>query len=233
MTFQSQVNLQQAPAVAGDFADHNPRTSMTVGEGALVAGANGVVVGRFAWADANGVVTNGVVNIAAAAWGFVHREQQALITAYLAETSNLIRPGCEMTLMKRGAFWALFAAGATFKQGVYINIADGTAIAANAVATDTATANTTNGSASLVVTAVNGGNVLAVGQPISGTGIPAGAYIIAGPAAGGAGTYTMSANATATGTGVTVTNTKTVATDYVVAQTVAAGEIAKITTWGV
>lgn len=234
MPFQSQVNLYQAPAVAGDFADRNPRTSLTAGEGALVAGAAGVVVGRFAWTDANGLVSNGVVNIAASAYGFVHREQQALITTYLAESGNVIRPGCEMTLMRRGAFWAMFAAGATFKQRVYINIADGSAVAAaaNAPATDTFTATTTSGSTTINVTAVNAGNVLAMGQPISGTGIPAGAYIVSGPAAGGVGAYVISAAATAAGS-VTVTNTKTFETDFVVAQSVLAGEIAKITTWGI
>lgn len=232
MSFQSQVNLYQNPAVAGDFADHNPRTSMTAGEGALVSGPAGVVIGRFAWADANGVVTNGVVNTAAASYGFVHREQQGLITQFLAESGNTIVPGCNMSLLKRGAVWASFAAGATFKQRVYINLADGSAVAGNAVATDTFTATTTNASTTIAVTAVNAGNVLASGQPISGTGIPAGAYIVSGPAAGGVGNYVISAAATASGS-VTVTNTKTFDTDFTVAQTVAAGEIAKITTWGI
>lgn len=232
--FQTQVNLYQAPAVAGDFADKNPRTSMDAGEGALVAGPNGVIIGRFAWADVNGIVTNGVVNISASAYGFVHREQQGLITIFLAETSQTIQAGCNMTLMRSGGFWAQFAAGATFKQKVYINIADGTCVAAatGTPATDTFTATTVSGSNSINVTAVNAGNVLASGQPISGAGIPAGAYIVSGPATGGVGTYIISANATASAS-VTVTNTKTYETDYTVAQTVAAGEIAKITTWGI
>ncbi|MCV5473623.1 hypothetical protein OFN43_32725, partial [Escherichia coli] len=54
--FQSVINQQQAPGVEGDFASANPKASLLAGEGALVAGANGVVVGRFAW------VSNGVVN---------------------------------------------------------------------------------------------------------------------------------------------------------------------------
>ena len=62
-------------------------------------------------------------------------------------------------------------------------------------------ATTTSGAPSLVTTATSG---LVPGMPISGTGIPANAYIVSGPANGGAGTYTMNANATATGT-VTVT----------------------------
>lgn len=75
------------------------------------------------------------------------------------------------------------------------------------------TANTTSGSPSLDVTAFSYGP-LTVGTPISGTGIPAGAYITAVPAAGpGAiGTYTMSANATASGTGITVSGGGALAT---------------------
>lgn len=58
-------------------------------------------------------------------------------------------------------------------------------------------ATTTSGAATIVTTTVSG---LVPGMPISGTGIPASAYIVSGPANGAAGTYTMSANATASGT---------------------------------
>lgn len=235
MSFQTQVNVYQNPAVAGDWADKNERAMLTVGEGALLSGANGVVVGRFAWTDNSGVVSNGVVNINASTYGFVHRQQQALITTFLAESGNLIPAGMKMALVRRGGVWAQFAAGATYKQKVYINIADGTCVAAatGTPATNSFTANTTSGSATVAVTAVNGGNVLSAGQPISGAGIPAGAYIVSGPVGGGAGNYVISAAANATATGVTVTNTTTFETDFTVAQTVLAGEIAKITTWGI
>lgn len=235
MSFQTVVNQYQAPAVAGDYADKNPRTSLTVGEGALVAGTNGVVVGRFAWTDATGVVNNTVSNISASSYGFVHREENALITIFLAETGNVIQPGINMTMMRRGGFWAQFAAGATYKQKVYINIADGTCVAAatDTPATSTFTANTATNT-TLTVTAVTGGNVIAIGQPVSGAGIPASAYIAAlGTGTGGTGTYTLSAATTATATGVTVTNTTTFETDFTITQTVNAGELAKITTWGI
>ena len=55
--FQNQINHQQAPGVEGDFASANPKASLLAGEGALVAGTNGVIVGRFAWVT-NGVVSN-------------------------------------------------------------------------------------------------------------------------------------------------------------------------------
>lgn len=69
------------------------------------------------------------------------------------------------------------------------------------------TASLTSGSNSMNVTAVTSGT-LAVGQVVTGTGIPAGTTISAlGTGTGGTGTYTLSANATATNTGVAVTVT--------------------------
>lgn len=68
------------------------------------------------------------------------------------------------------------------------------------LATATFTANTTNASPTLATVSSLAG--LAIGMPISGTGIAAGAVIVA--FASGT-SITMSANATATGTGVTIT----------------------------
>ena len=48
MPFQSVVNVQPAPAIAGDFASANPRWNVLAGPGVLVCGAAGVTVGRFA-----------------------------------------------------------------------------------------------------------------------------------------------------------------------------------------
>jgi len=60
---------------------------------------------------------------------------------------------------------------------------------------------TTSGSNQLVLASGSG---FQLGVILRGSGIPAGTTITAGPAGGGAGTYTMSANATATASGVTV-----------------------------
>ena len=82
MGFQKQVNSTPAPAVAGDFASSNPRATVDAGQGGLVAGLTGVVVGQFAWVDpADGVTTynRGTAGVMPA--GFVHRDQQGLITA--------------------------------------------------------------------------------------------------------------------------------------------------------
>lgn len=230
MSFQTQVQTYVAPAVEGDFADSNPRTSAIAGQGGLVVSdPNGVTVGRFAWFNANGQVSTQSANPAASDYGFISRRQQALIVAFLAESGMNVPVGQPVTLMTRGSFWGRFAAGATFKQKVYFSYFDGSlsAGATGAPATNTFTASTTTGSTIVNVTAVNAGNLLAAGQPIAGAGIPAGAYIVSGPAAGGVGNYVISAAATATATGVAVTNTTTIETIFIVGQTCAAGELAK------
>lgn len=124
MPFQKTVNAHQAPAVAGDFASANPHTAMLAGEGTLVSGTSGVTVGVFAWVNADGVVSN--KKSPGARLGFVHREQQASMTDYLAEYSNTILAGQAMTLMSGGDFWALFANGAVIGQNVFANDTNGT-----------------------------------------------------------------------------------------------------------
>ena len=85
-SFQTFTNVLQAPGIAGDFASANPRASVLStqysGNVGLAAGPNGLTIGLFAWLDSSGIfVSNsgsGQPN------GFVHREAQALITAYLS-----------------------------------------------------------------------------------------------------------------------------------------------------
>lgn len=121
--FQKQVNAHQAPAVAGDFASINPHASLLTGEGALVAGADGVIIGVFAWADENGMVSN--KKTSGARLGFVHREQQGTLTQFFEGYGNTILSGQTMTLMVKGDFWATFADGATIGQYVHANDTDG------------------------------------------------------------------------------------------------------------
>lgn len=133
MGFQTQVNRQQAPAIAGDFASANPRASMLATEGTLVAGVSGVTVGVFAWADADGVVTN--AKATGGRIGFVHREQQATITTWMSESGNTIQAGRNITLMVGGDYWAKFADGATIGQKVFASDTDGSVKSAAAGAT--------------------------------------------------------------------------------------------------
>lgn len=235
MAFQSTVYTYPAPGIEGDFASSNPRSVIVYGaNGAdgLQAGTGGVTVGRFANVNqSTGLATNNGLGAITTnnTVGFVQKDQNALITTYLAQFGMTVPAGYQVTVFRSGDFWCRFAAGATIGQKVYANYADGTAVSADTgtPTTATMTASTTSGSATLTVT-VAPSIPLAVGMPVSGTGVAAGAYISAlGTGTGGVGTYTMSANATATGS-VTVTETTNYETIWNVESTAAAGELAKI-----
>ena len=113
--FQTAVKVRFAPAVAGDFASANPRASMLAGPNALVAGAAGCTTGLFAWAISTGsadiesgetdfynTATNAGTGLPS---GFVHREQQGLITAFLGSSGSTIPVGNLVTLMTSGDYW--------------------------------------------------------------------------------------------------------------------------------
>jgi hypothetical protein len=122
MGFQKTINIQPAPAVEGDFASANPRASVLAGPNALITGTGGVTVGRFAWADAGGVVTNAG---SGAPTGFVHREQQALITEWLGEATMLVPEGQIITLHNEGDFWVKTLTVATVGQKVFASLTTG------------------------------------------------------------------------------------------------------------
>lgn len=130
--FQTKTTVQPAIGVEGDFASANPRFSVIAGAGAFVAGAHGVTVGRFAWAEQSRVDDVGgpaVVNSfgSGPVTGFVHREMQALLTQYLQEFSMLIPPGFGLTLMSGGDFLVKNAGAsqALIDMKAYANFADG------------------------------------------------------------------------------------------------------------
>lgn len=123
MGFQKQVYIEPAAAVAGDFASANPRSTVLAGPGALVAGAAGVTVGRFAWSDADGKVTNAGSGVPT---GFVHREQQGVITIWLAEATMIIPGGLGVTLHNGGDFWVATKTAATLGQKIFASNTDGT-----------------------------------------------------------------------------------------------------------
>ena len=216
--FQNVVNITPAPAVEGDFASSNPRASVLAGPGGLVAGPGGVTVGRFGWIQPDMRSVQNYGTAPAAPDGFVHREQQALITTYLAIASMVIPAGFGMTLMASGDFWAKNNGPGVFVKGgtVYARYSDGSIFQANpSGASATGSIGSTNTAAlgstftatatgtSLVVTAVTG--LISIGDVISGTGVPAGTTIVAqvSGTTGGAGTYTTSVVTTAAAATVT------------------------------
>lgn len=208
--FPSQVNVAQAPAVAGDFASKNPRYSYDAGPNGLVAGPAGVTVARFAWAiaplDGDGApasVSNTGTGLPS---GFVHREQQALITAYLGASGNVIQPGFGLTLMTSADFWVKNdgANEALYGQKAYANFADGKvtfaatgspgaasatgsiAAGAGASATGTITDN--------IFTAVSAlSGTFVVGGILTGSGVVTGTQIVRqlSGTTGGLGTYLL------------------------------------------
>lgn len=133
MGFQSQINEQPAPAEAGDFFGVNPRASILGGAGQFVAPESGLVVGRFAWADLNtGELSQSLVE--GSQIGFLHRENNAVITAFLGEAVYLVNEGLPVTLHDQGDFWGKFDAGATPGQLVYADPGNGKLIAGGATA---------------------------------------------------------------------------------------------------
>lgn len=209
MPFQTRINRDLPIGVEGDFASANPRASVLAGEGALVAGPGGVIVGNFAWLlpDGKTVVSYGVGAVPPT--GFVHREENALIVDYLGTSSMVVPEGFEVTLFDAGDFLDKIVGGSASTYGAqcFASFADGslsigsapagTTATGSVGATFTATATGTN----LAVTAVTG--IISPGDTIAGTGVPAGTTIISGPANGGAGTYVTSVATTAVAATVT------------------------------
>lgn len=227
--FQRSVNSDPSPAVEGDFASANPRSSMLAGAGALIAGPLGVIVGRFARAlNADGVVTN-AKPAGASRLGFVSRNQTSLITAWLAEATLVVQSGIKITLHRSGDFWGRFAAGAAIGQKVFASYADGSLIAGTAGSPPQGASVTASIAATtMTVTAVSSG-VLAVGQPIAGANVTAGTIITAlGTGTGGVGTYTVSISQTAASATVTAEGGEE--TGWFVETVAAVTELAKIST---
>jgi len=104
---------QPAPGVEGDFCDHNPRASVNAGPGGLVAGPEGIWVAHFAWISPSFIDPNNAPAIANSfsnggpVAGFVHREQQGLITDYLGGTSMHVPGGFMITLHQMGGFFVI------------------------------------------------------------------------------------------------------------------------------
>lgn len=229
MPFQTSVASQQSPGIEGGFYGTNPHYTLTnPDEGMWVAGSAGVTIGQFAWANtANGRVTSEHPGVVTVRHGFVHRDQSSVIAGLLVGTSNLVVAGQGIDLVEDAPVWARFAAGAVIGQKVYASFATGAVSSAATGSASTVTRSVTTVNASTAISFTGG--AISPGQPVSGTGIPAGAYIVSVNAT--AGTAVLSAAATASGT-VTGTFTTNFETAFVVRSTAAAGELAKISVRG-
>jgi hypothetical protein len=214
--FQQQAYVQPAVAVAGNWASDNPYWTYDAGPGALVAGPNGVTIGRFAWTappqDPDG--TNGVANNSGAGpvAGFVANLQQGLNTTYLSASGMLIQKGFGVTLFTGGDFWVQNDGATQAVPGMkaYADYATGKvsfaataspAQGASVTASVAASTGSFTGSISgnvMTITAVGSG-VVVVGGTLSGTGVATGTLVtsqltplLAGEATGGIGRYEVS-----------------------------------------
>lgn len=234
------VNATLAPAVAGDFASRNPRATLPAGPGGLVAGPAGVTIANFAWVS----YTYNDADYAPAAvnsfgygqvGGFIAREQQGLITAYLADAANVIPGGMPVTLYVEGDFWVKnstatsaqvgMKAYANYASGAVTFAATGTAPTISATGSSIAAATSSStGSISgnvLTLTAVGSGTIYP-GTTISGTSVATGTVIVSqlSGTPGGVGTYAVSipeqtvASTTISGTYGTLTVGTTAATTW-------------------
>lgn len=226
MSIQTQVYYQPTIGIEGDFASTNPRSTVNVGAGGLVAGSSGVVVGRFAWLSSSALDANSAPEVvnnfgSGPVAGFVNREQQALITTYLADAGMTIPAGFPITMFKAGDFFARNSGASQALVGhkAYANYATGAITFAASGAPTTASGSTSSIAAStfsvtgsinnntLTVTAVSSGTIYP-GATISGTNIASGTKIVSqiSGTAGGIGTYAVSiANQTVASTAVSGT----------------------------
>lgn len=207
--FQTAVNTVQAPAVAGDFASANPRFTVDAGERAIVVGLVPLTIARFAWLtspldndNAPAVANNFGAGVPD---GFVHREQQGLITAYLDNAEMSIPPGFPVTLFNGGDFWVVNDGSTQALRGqkAFANLTNGKIrfAAAGAAAGQAASTTASVAASTFSVTGSIAGNLLSVtavgsgtivpGATISGTGVATGTKVVsqASGTAGGIGTY--------------------------------------------
>jgi len=203
--FPSQVQAYQAPAVAGDFCDANPRSTVDAGAGALVAGygviddvvVDGAVVGRFGWLDYANIDSDGAparVNTfgSGAPAGLVHRSQQGLITAYLATAVEYLQKGFQIELFSIVGMWVENAnasaqalpgmkAFARYKDGAVMFAAAGsTPSGGSSTASIAAATSSVDGSIVdnvLYVDTVNSG-VVRPGTTLSGSGVASGTKVV-------------------------------------------------------
>lgn len=142
-TFQTSINVVQAPGLPGDFASADPHFSTVTSGGILVAGTGGVTVGCFAWLNAAQTVARSAGTGAPS--GFVHREMQATINTFPAEFGMTIPEGQRVgSLMSGGCYFAKNAGAGTAAIGMkaFANTTNGSVSFAAAGATVAGSAET-------------------------------------------------------------------------------------------
>lgn len=179
--FQTRVNREMPVAAPGDWAGANIRANVPVGPWMLVAPPSGTTVGVICWADPTNGIASSYFRPNSFA-GFVHREQQALITTFLAIATQQIPSGLPVTAQAQGDYWGIFTAGCSVGQKVYANPLTG-ALSGNATGNGVTVTITAGGasitSGVLTTTDADVTGTPAVGQIVSDSGgnVPLGTYI--------------------------------------------------------
>lgn len=229
-SFQTATYNQQAPAVEGDAASTNPRSSVLAGQSGnqagLKAGPNGVIVGRAVWLDVTRMFASNSAQpgSSGAPAGILMRSQQGLITAYLTEAGMMIPYGFAAgDVMNGGDYWVKNngateavpgnKAYANLATGVYSFAATGAPATGGSGDASSIAAGTMDVDGSitddvLTVEVVNSGAVRP-GAILSGSGVASGTMItvqLTGTAAG-VGTYQLSIPEQAVDSGTNITGT--------------------------
>jgi hypothetical protein len=195
---QTFVNRELPPGAPGDWAGANIRASVPVGPWALIAPPSGTTIGAIGWANPTTGICSNYFQPSSFP-GFIHREQQGqgLQTSGVLIVPNVVATavlsGNPVTALSQGDFWGLFQGGCSAGNSVYANPTTGALIAgASGAGVSGAITAASLSSAGVLTVATITGTPLAVGQIITGVGVPPGSYIASlGTGAGGAGTYNL------------------------------------------
>lgn len=125
MPFQNKVNYNWSIGFPGAIASANGHRSAIGPQLSYVAGAGGCTIGAFGWVQSDGQTVLNKPQETEAPTGFVLRDQSALITGYLAESTMLMPPGFPTTLVTGGDYFAISTTAATAGQAVYASTTDG------------------------------------------------------------------------------------------------------------
>jgi len=197
--FQNFVNTYPPLGVKGGRASTNPRAYVLGGEGDFRADATDIVtVGNFAWCVPGGTAHG--VQTAGGILAFVANEANALITTWLNQDVLAVPSGMIVPAYTHGDFWAeLNGTGvAAVGDTVYAVNASGAPSTSSASATDTGfkvasalpaqasssgnvSIDGTTGVMTVAVTvtgAIQTAQYGQVGANVSGTGVPAGVFVL-------------------------------------------------------
>ena len=244
--FQGQVNQLPAPGVEGDFSTLDPFYEYPAGPGGLVAGSQGVTVGRFCWLDPTYLDPDNAptqVNNFGSGQpiGILGRRQQGVITVFLAEASLVVPAGLGIGVLAAADVWVKNrgTTQAVPDNKVYANSAGGAASFAAAGSVSSASITGSIVAESATITGSIEGNVLTVSAVGSGTvaigailgGTVGGSSVVAGTVivnqlsgTGGVGTYALSPGEQNVGSGSLVANYGLLTVSNVSSGTLAVGQ---------